>query len=300
MRTIECADRNEWLLERRKGIGGSDAPTIMRLSPWSNPVELFQEKLGLAEPKEESAPMRWGTLLEPVIRQQFQAESGMAVEYPGSYVIAVSDRDAWHRASLDGTVKHPDYGTSVLEIKAVNAAVKEHWEAGPPPAYFAQIQHQMAVTGLPAAVIAVLFGGQELQWFTVLAEPAFQEVMFHQESAFWQNVITQEPPAPQTDDEIASLAKTMLATQKDKKIEVSATAWLQRHRDNEAVKAEIKRLKAETDKFRNELIVEAGDAELVEIAGTGIQYAVKLVEKKPYQVKAQRYRVVNLKGGGEE
>ena len=293
MRLIECADRAEWLKERRNGIGGSDAPAIMRLSPWSNPVELFQEKLGLADAKEETGPMRWGNLLEPVIRAQFSEESGMSVTYPGPYVIAVNDRDDFVRASLDGTVTHPEHGQCVLQIKTAHAASKDGWEEEVPAVYYAQVQHEMLATGLNAAVIPVLFGGNDLQWYTVLRNQAFQEVMLHQEAEFWRCVTNQEPPSPVSDDEMASLARTMLKVEKGKTVQL-APSWFTRHQEYLAVKAEAKRLAEEAKKFRNELIVEAGDAEVVEFAG--VQYKIGLVNKKPHMVKAQSYRVVRQVG----
>ena len=36
----------EWLDWRKKGIGSSDAPIIMGVSPWKTPFELWEEKTG--------------------------------------------------------------------------------------------------------------------------------------------------------------------------------------------------------------------------------------------------------------
>ena len=39
-------NREEWLKERKKGIGGSDAATVLGKNPWKTNVELWEEKTG--------------------------------------------------------------------------------------------------------------------------------------------------------------------------------------------------------------------------------------------------------------
>ena len=38
--------REDWLEERKKGIGGSDAATILGLNPYKTTIELWEEKTG--------------------------------------------------------------------------------------------------------------------------------------------------------------------------------------------------------------------------------------------------------------
>ena len=38
--------RTEWLLERKKGIGGSDAAKILGLSPWGTALDVWADKVG--------------------------------------------------------------------------------------------------------------------------------------------------------------------------------------------------------------------------------------------------------------
>lgn len=40
----------EWLEERKKGIGGSDAATILGLNPYKSNIDLWAEKTGKKEP----------------------------------------------------------------------------------------------------------------------------------------------------------------------------------------------------------------------------------------------------------
>lgn len=57
---IELDQRtDEWLMWRSQGIGASDAPVIMGVSPWSDPVSLWMEKRSFMETSnktKEAAP----------------------------------------------------------------------------------------------------------------------------------------------------------------------------------------------------------------------------------------------------
>ena len=45
----QSKSREEWLQERKKGIGGSDAAVVIGKSKWKNNVQLWEEKTGRIE-----------------------------------------------------------------------------------------------------------------------------------------------------------------------------------------------------------------------------------------------------------
>lgn len=47
-------NRKEWLKARQKGIGGSDAASVLGISPWKTNVQLWEEKTGITEPEDIS------------------------------------------------------------------------------------------------------------------------------------------------------------------------------------------------------------------------------------------------------
>lgn len=47
-------NREEWLEERKKGIGGSDVACILGMSPYKSNVELWEEKVGIREAEDIS------------------------------------------------------------------------------------------------------------------------------------------------------------------------------------------------------------------------------------------------------
>ncbi len=57
----------EQLEERRKGIGGSDAATVLGLNPYQDPYALYLDKRGEAPPEDEDflkESRYWGSVLE--------------------------------------------------------------------------------------------------------------------------------------------------------------------------------------------------------------------------------------------
>jgi len=66
-------ERTDWLSVRKTGIGSSDAAAAIGLSPHKSQLELWLEKTGRDEglskpdPKDTTAPVYWGSLLEPIV-----------------------------------------------------------------------------------------------------------------------------------------------------------------------------------------------------------------------------------------
>ena len=132
----------EWLSWRRGGIGASDAPVVMGLSPWQKAGELLLLKTGQQAERPANSYMQRGKDLEPLARAAFIRHTGIEVE-----PVCVQSADhAWMRASLDGLSLD---GRQVVEIKCPGE--KDHQFAASgcvPEKYFPQLQHILAVTGL--------------------------------------------------------------------------------------------------------------------------------------------------------
>jgi putative phage-type endonuclease len=140
MKKVDLTQSGEgWLEWRQKGIGGSDAYTIMEDTHWISPEELLQVKLGKKKVVENAAMSR-GKRLEPIARQAYMDLTGIQV-VP---VCVISDQYPWMRASLDGLSLD---GEIVLEIKCPNDyAHKQALDGFYPRYYRAQLQHELLVT----------------------------------------------------------------------------------------------------------------------------------------------------------
>ena len=74
----------EWLFERSKGVGGSDAGSIVGVNPYGSAFQLWGEKTGKVERTFfGNDATEWGTILEPVIGEMYARKFDKAlVEWP--------------------------------------------------------------------------------------------------------------------------------------------------------------------------------------------------------------------------
>jgi putative phage-type endonuclease len=188
--------REDWLKERMAGIGGSDAAAVMGLSKWKTPLDVFLEKRGeIAADFVDSEPMKWGRLLEPVVRQEYAERSGQVVRLTPNEVI--------RHPKLPFMLCTPDGITESGRLyEGKCARTSDGWgEEGTdqiPEAYWIQVQHSLIVTKLSVADVAVLIGGSDFRVYEVPADPDIHGTIIDIESAFWRMVEAGEPPAPKT------------------------------------------------------------------------------------------------------
>ena len=78
---VKDLTREEWLIERRKGIGGSDAAAVAGLNPWKSAAAVFFEKTSEIPPEtgEMSERLRIGHDLEDYVARRFAEETGKKV-----------------------------------------------------------------------------------------------------------------------------------------------------------------------------------------------------------------------------
>lgn len=230
---LKCPDmsHDQWLAWRREGIGGSDAPVIMGDSPWSTPFQKWEEKV-LNPMKEDNAAMARGRAMEPIARSMF--EELMNTKLDTANVQNISS--PWLRASLDG-IDH--FGKVMVEIKCPNR--EDHAIAAQykmiPPKYYAQCQHQLAVTGLPG-MYYFSFNGTEGAIVEVARDESYiQNQLFPKEKEFWDLVIAQEPPPLQERD--------FLNMENDPKWTILAKKWRENNQVFKAAEEADKLLRQE-------------------------------------------------------
>ena len=144
--------REEWLKYRTHGIGGSDVSIIAGINPFKSVHQLWLEKTGQVEPEQtESEYAHFGTLLEPIVRKEFTARTGIKVRK--KHMLLQSEEYPFMYADLDGVIN--DNGElAIFEAKTASQYKMDTWEEEVPAGYILQVQHYMAVTGAKKADIA--------------------------------------------------------------------------------------------------------------------------------------------------
>ena len=233
---LKSKSKEHWLELRRQGIGGSDISAILGLNKYRSPLDVYQDKLGLAPEVEENEAMYFGTLLEDIVAKEFAERTGMKVQKV-NYTIGVG-KDYWMRANIDRAIVNPDIAGNVrikeqkdtnrilttdaiLECKTAGFRSAHLW--GPsqeleiatgevtseheiPVQYELQVQWYMAVTGVSKAYVAVLIAGQEFRCYEVDRNEALIAQMTQYAHKFWfENVCLKNAPEPTNSDELQSV-----------------------------------------------------------------------------------------------
>ena len=192
---VKTADlsRADWLKWRTKGIGGSDASVIAGINPYKSVYQLWKEKTGQIEPEEEENDFtHFGTILEPIVKKEFMARTGLKVR--AKRMLLQSSEYPFMLANVDGVCEHPELGTCIFEAKTASAYKAGEWEDTIPDEYMCQVQHYMAVTGYQGAYIAVLIGGNTFRWKFVERDEELISMLLELELAFWNHVQDCTPP----------------------------------------------------------------------------------------------------------
>jgi putative phage-type endonuclease len=207
---IKAEQRSEaWLKLRQEGLGASDIPTVLGISPYKTPYQLWAEKRGDVVPKPLGAAAHRGVLLEDSVAKWYEQEKNVKVRVSNGVVRL--KKHPWAMASLDRTIVGSD---GLLEIKT---SASPRWSLYPvPPEVVAQVQWQMLITGAPWVDVAALLGGLTFRVERVTKSEVYQQEMFDRAEYFMECVKSGRAPAlggadadyfaqlnPQTSDEWA-------------------------------------------------------------------------------------------------
>lgn len=193
-------DRDQWLEVRKGGIGSSDAGAAVGLNPYKSQLQLWMEKTGRdanlpkADPNDETSPMYWGTLLEPIVAAHYTKRTGNRVRRINAVLQHPSE--PWMLANIDREVMGAD-DVQILECKTAGINGARLWRDGVPEYVQLQVMHQLAVTGKQAADVAVLIGGQELRVHRIERDEVQIAQLIELERRFWH--LVEQDLAPQAD-----------------------------------------------------------------------------------------------------
>lgn len=184
--------RNEWLMERTKGIGGSDAGIILGLNKYRTAFELWLEKTGQVDPVEiDNEAIYWGNEMENVVAKEFEKRTEKKVRRTN--FMFSHPEFSFIKANVDRLVVGE---SAVLECKTASAYLTKEWESDEIPAtYLVQVQHYLGVTGKQKGYIAVLIGGNRFIWKEIERDEELIQMIFEAEKNFWEvNVLGGQPP----------------------------------------------------------------------------------------------------------
>lgn len=251
--------RYEWLQNRKKGIGGSDASAILGFNPWKSPFELYIDKTSDQVEEINNEAIHWGNVLEDVVAEEFTRRTGKKVRRRNhmfrhkehDFMIANIDRDVVGERAL-------------LECKTTNAFNSDAWEGeNIPSAYMCQIQHYMAVLDYEKAYIAVLIGGQKFVWKEIDRDDEFIELMIYQLKHFWnEHVLKEVPPEIDGSQSASDLLNRMYPEDNGDTVMLPSDDAEMFIEAIESIKSEVKEKQSLQKGYENKLKLMIGEATL--------------------------------------
>jgi len=180
----------EWLEQRQKGIGGSDAAGIIGLSAYSTPYSIWADKTGRVPPKEDNEAMRIGRDLEDYVAKRWEEKTGKKVRRC-NYILR-NDEYPFAHANIDRDVVGENAGLECKTTSVMN--LKKFKNGSYPENYYAQSVHYMAVTGADRWYLAVLVLGQGFYDFVIERDEDEIKALMEAEQNFWSYVEKDTPP----------------------------------------------------------------------------------------------------------
>ena len=252
-------EKQEWLMYRKKGIGGSDAGAICGVNPYRSVMQVYQDKVSEETEETDNEAMRQGREFEDYVARRFMEASGKKVRRANA--MFYDEAHPFMLADVDRLVVGENAG---LECKTASPIMADKWEDGKVPlSYQIQCYHYMSVMNADAWYIAVLIYGREFKFYKIERDEQMLADLIRIEQDFWENHVEKgilpEPDGSELADNVIaeyyrkSNAQSILLRGFDEKL-------LRR----EELAEEIERMETEKRRIEQELKLYLGEAETAE------------------------------------
>ncbi len=281
----------EWLEYRRRGIGGSDAASILGVSPFKTARDLYYDKLKIAtyeDPEDNWVQKKMGHLLEDLVAEIFHVRTGFEIYqvkkmfYHPHYTFMLAD--------VDYFITLPNGETAILEIKTTNHNATESWwrdgKETVPVNYEIQGRHYMAVMNLNHVYFCCLYGNKEEETLIrhIERDMDYESELIAFEDDFWNGYVKRRIPPPYVEDGelIIESVKNHFGTADPNAtaIELSlagiscATRYLELQAEKSALNAEVKRVENEMKRLQGHIIDEMGKCCSANYSSSDIEYTI--------------------------
>lgn len=158
--------------------------------------EVILQKLGMMERPDLSQveAVQMGHVMQPIIGQL--AQNKLGIELKDADYALTHPKETWMRSHFDFISAD---GKTLVEAKNYNAAVRNKFDADAliiPENDMAQLIHEAACHNVSDIVLAVLFGGQNLETFRFTITEGQKEQLVKDMAKFWSHVQTKTPIEP--------------------------------------------------------------------------------------------------------
>jgi putative phage-type endonuclease len=285
------ANDDRWLEERRKLLTASDVSAVLGINPWTSPLRLWQRKLGLAPPEQDSEQFTWAREAEPFVAQAYARRTGRPTQIAQQLLRSV--RWPWLGATLDAWTVHPVHGSIPLEIKWTRSSkANEDWAEGVPELYAPQLETQARVAGTEAASAAASIFGAPIVWCDRENDRELWTRILDATRDFVKRIENEDPPKPQAGD--GNAVRTLHPAETPGSATALPIEAVEIHDRLVELKRQRSLVGDEIDLLSRELELMIGDHETGLLPGGG-SYTWKTVSRAGYMVQPSRSRQLRYK-----
>lgn len=284
---LDYGSEEEWVAARNEGIGSSEALAVLE-----RPFTVWARKVGAA-PEDDLSGVEYvqtGRRIEPFILEWWADDNrvDLAPIISGSRTSFVNKMRPFMRASLDGMTRDFEGQPAIIEVKNVGEWMASEWDEGAPTYPRVQVQHAMAVTGIPRAVIVALLGGNRLRWVIEEYNPKFAARLIAAEQELWEQVLAEQPPDVDDSEETAR-ALAALYAEPDGSVVTLDASFADLADEYANIQEQLKVLEARKRGIQNTIKKEVGNATYAQLPD-GSGWSLKKTERKAYEVAATSFR----------
>ena len=261
-KSLRGVSREEWLVMRSAGLGGSDMGKVLGLSQWGTPVDVWLDKTNRRPPTPDNLAMWIGREMENMVAKRYAEQRGVAVANhnfmlhdPVHHLIGNIDRlvtlpgvAAAHKGKIRASVG--------LECKT---SAMPPWDELP-ESYVAQVHTYMALAEVIEVFdVACLHHGQSKGEMVFTEHYCPDTVAYIRESAreFWEKYIIPDiAPPPQSEHDCKAIWRQSTA------VTVMITEDIHKElKSLKAVTAQIKGLEEAASKHKSKIMESLKDAD---------------------------------------
>ena len=251
-------NREQWLLERKVYLGGSEIAPIMGLSPWCTPLDVYRDKMNPdVIYEEESEDLKRGVRVEKYILQEYSEVNNCALET--NLPPFIDHKYPFMRGNIDAKVVGENV---IVEAKSTKSPIAK-WEEGIPEYYRTQVAYYAMLTNAERVDVPVLFSNWQYACFTYWRDYEYEARIKKAVIDFWNNyIVAGIPPEPSTPAELQEVypkletAKTIKA---DSDIREKINIWQETAMKRKELEKREERLKIEIQSFMGDAgILDAG------------------------------------------
>ena len=269
---MSSISREEFLMRRKSGIGGSDVGAIMGLSKFRTAFDVWHDKVSSEINLEPNDVLDLSSYLEEYTAQKYAAVTGHKVrrltkelshsEYP------------FLKSNIDREICLDDRGVGILECKALSTFNFKRVEMyGLPEEYAAQIQHQFLTGNCKYSWGAFAILNRDngrLLTFEVMPDAEFQKEIIRICVPFWTEcVLKGVQPVAEVATEKAIIPPKYDGSITDLSGDETLNTLAAQRTENMALLDEAKALLAQTDAL---IMEHLGETEAAECRGARMYY----------------------------